>query len=95
MIATSIGVLLLIASGALLLFRLRDAYYQNLGHVPISFTAAILTRIRTISIELAIAILFAAGLCLVVVQSVSVEAVFEICMFIFIVRAVSKPTAKK
>lgn len=95
MIATTVGVLFLLASGVLFIIKLRQSYYYSAEHPGVSFSGSIVHKVRELLLEILTTVLFAIGLCLVVVQSVSVEAVFEICAFILIVRAVSKMSAQK
>lgn len=95
MIATTVGVVFLVVSGALFILKMRQSYYYNPGRLELSFSSSIWHKLRAVLLEILTSVLFAIGLCLVAVQSVSAEAVFEICAFIVVVRAVSKMSANK
>lgn len=95
MIATTLGIVFIVASGVLFILKTRQSYYYNAARLGVSFSGSIWHKLSAFLLEILISVLFAIGLCLVVVQSVSAEAVFEICAFILIVRAVSTVSGKK
>lgn len=94
MFATAIGILFLLASGGLFVYQRRAAYYKSTGEHLISFSESILRRIKAVLMEGLLYVLLACGLNLIIIQTISGQAVFVIVAFIFIVKATTKMDKK-